>query len=503
MQAPLRILYLEDDPTDAELIQSTLETEGVVSHVTRVETEADFLASLEEGGFDLIMADYALPSFDGISALKIVLEKCPDVPFIFVSGTLGEEVAIEALKIGATDYVLKERLSRMVPSVHRALRESQERADRKLAEDALRRGEAYLSGAQRLSHTGSFGWDVSTGNIYWSAETFRIFGYDQAIKPTLELVLQRTHPEDRPTVQRVIDRASLERKDFDFEWRLLMPDGSVKYLQVVAHAFDNPSGSVEFVGAVMDITEQKRAQEALEKAQSELAHVARVATLGEMTASIAHEINQPLGAIANSASACLRWLEAQKVAEARQSAARVIAESRRAGEIIERIRELAKKTPPRKDWLDVNETIHEVMALLRTGARLNGVVVETQLSDDVPLILADRIQLQQVILNLMMNAIEAITGAGAGPRELWVRSGADGSQSVVVSVEDSGPGFDPENLDQLFKTFYTTKPQGLGMGLAISRSIVDAHGGRLWATANAPHGAVFQFTLPIRDETVA
>jgi len=313
MKAPLRILHLEDDPKDAELIQATLETEGLVSEVTRVETQDDFLASLERDQFDLIFADYTLPSFDGLTALKIALEKCPDLPFIFISGTLGEEVAIEALKLGATDYVVKGRLSRIVPLVHRALREARERGDRKRAENALRRGEAYLSEAQRLSRTGSFGWDISSGEIYWSPETFRIFGYDQAIKPTLELVLQRTHPEDRALFQRVIDRASRQRKEFDFERRLLMPDGSIKYLQVVAHASAAKSGNVEFVGAVMDVTERKWAQEALEKAQAELAHVARVATLGEMMASIAHEINQPLGAIANNASACLRWLDAQKL----------------------------------------------------------------------------------------------------------------------------------------------------------------------------------------------
>src|SRR5215831_15704915 len=224
MKAPLRILHLEDDPKDAELIQATLETEGLVSEVTRVETQDDFLASLERDQFDLIFADYTLPSFDGLTALKIALEKCPDLPFIFISGTLGEEVAIEALKLGATDYVVKGRLSRIVPLVHRALREARERGDRKRAENALRRGEAYLSEAQRLSRTGSFGWDISSGEIYWSPETFRIFGYDQAIKPTLELVLQRTHPEDRALFQRVIDRASRQRKEFDFERRLLMPD---------------------------------------------------------------------------------------------------------------------------------------------------------------------------------------------------------------------------------------------------------------------------------------
>jgi PAS domain S-box-containing protein len=249
--------------------------------------------------------------------------------------------------------------------------------------------------------------------------------------------------------------------------------------------------------------ERKRAEDALHHAQMELAHVTRVATLGEMTASIAHEINQPLGAIVNSASACLRWLEAQKPEEARRSATRVIAEGHRAGEIIARIRALAKKAPPEKDWLDINETIREVIVLAHNEVQRTGVALETQLSDDVPLILADRIQLQQVILNLMMNAIEAMSGAGDGPRELLVGSGTDKSQGVLVSVRDSGPGLDPKSLDHLFDAFYTTKPHGLGMGLAISRSLIEAHGGRLWATANAPHGAVFQFTLPIGSERVA
>jgi C4-dicarboxylate-specific signal transduction histidine kinase len=249
--------------------------------------------------------------------------------------------------------------------------------------------------------------------------------------------------------------------------------------------------------------ERKRAEDALHRAQVELAHVTRVATLGEMTASIAHEINQPLGAVVNSASACLRWLDAQKLEEARRSASRVIAEGHRASEIIGRIRALVKKAPPQKDWLDVNEMIHEVIALAHNEVQRNGVALETQLSDSVPVILADRVQLQQVILNLMMNAIEAMSGADDGPRELSVRSTTDESQGVLVSVQDSGPGLDPKSLDHLFDAFYTTKPHGLGMGLAISRSLIEAHGGRLWATAKAPHGAVFQFTLPIGSERVA
>jgi C4-dicarboxylate-specific signal transduction histidine kinase len=196
----------------------------------------------------------------------------------------------------------------------------------------------------------------------------------------------------------------------------------------------------------------------------------------------------------------LRWLTAQRLEEARQSAALVVADGHRAGDIIARIRALAKKAPPRKDWLDVNETIHEVIALAHSEVQRKGVALETQLSDDIPLILADRIQLQQVILNLMMNAIESMSGAGEGPRKLLVRSGTDESQAIVVSVQDSGPGFDRKSLDHLFDAFYTTKPHGLGMGLAISRSLVEAHRGRLWATANDTGGATFQFTLPTGGE---
>jgi len=249
--------------------------------------------------------------------------------------------------------------------------------------------------------------------------------------------------------------------------------------------------------------ERKQAEDALQHAQMDLAHLTRVTTLGEMTASIAHEINQPLAAVVNNASACLRWLAAQNLEEARQSASRIIADGHRAGEIIGRIRGLVKKVPPRKDWVDVNETIREVIALARSEVQRNGVVLEAQFSDDVPLIFADRIQMQQVILNLMINAIEAMSGDGEGPRELWVSSRKVDSKEVLIAVRDSGPGLDPRSVDRLFHAFYTTKPQGMGMGLAISRSIVEAQGGRLWATANAPHGAVFQFTLPIGGERLA
>src|SRR5271165_64297 len=225
MTSSLKILLLEDDSRDAELIQGLLEAEEIVCEMTRVQTRSAFVTALEQGKFDLILADYKLPSFDGVSALKLAVSARPDVPFIFVSGTIGEELAIEALKMGATDYILKTGLSRLAPSVRRALREAQERAERKKAEEALRRSEAYLVEAQRLSRTGSFGWSVSSGELYWSDETYRIFGYETTTKPIVQVVIERTHPDDRTQLQQIIDRATMERGDFAAEHRLLMPDG--------------------------------------------------------------------------------------------------------------------------------------------------------------------------------------------------------------------------------------------------------------------------------------
>jgi PAS domain S-box-containing protein len=274
MRHPLRILSIEDDPKDTELIQDLLETEDLACEVTRVDTQAALVASLEQGGIDLVLADYSLPSFDGLSALRLVMSSCPEVPFIFVSGTLGEEVAIESLKIGATDYVLKTRLSRLVPSVLRALREATERAERKRAEESLRRSETYLAEAQSISQTGSFGWSVLSGEIVWSDETFRIFECDPVTKPTVELVIERTHPADREFVRQTIERASSERCGLDFEHRLMMSDGSVKYVRVTAHpsTSDEPGGLL-FVGAVTDITESRRAVEALRRSERHLRDV--------------------------------------------------------------------------------------------------------------------------------------------------------------------------------------------------------------------------------------
>jgi C4-dicarboxylate-specific signal transduction histidine kinase len=385
------------------------------------------------------------------------------------------------------------------------LGEAEERTERKRAEEALRRNEAYLAEAQRLSHTGSFGWNIARKDIYWSEETFRIFEVDSSTKPTAELVLQRTHPEDKVLVGQRIDSALQERKGFDFEHRLLMPDGSVKYVRVVGHpSLNHESGNFEFVGAVTDITERKQAEEALRRSeqrlrdvQADLAHVSRVTTMGELTTSLAHEVNQPIAAAVTDANTCLRWLDRDQpdLQEARAAALRIVKDATRAAEIIKRVRQLFKKGGPERELVDVNEITREILFLLRSQAMQYSISVRTELASDLPRVMGDRVHLQQVLMNLIVNGIDAMKDVD-GTRELSIKSHGTENGQLLISVTDTGVGLPPLHADQIFDAFFTTKPDGTGMGLRISRSIVESHGGRLWAADNPPRGASFCFTLP-------
>ncbi len=373
--------------------------------------------------------------------------------------------------------------------------------ERHRAEDALRRSEAYLAEAQRSSRTGSFGWGLSTGEIFWSEETFRIFQYHRTVKPTVKLILQRVHPEDAVHVKQTIENASLNRKDFEHEYRLVMPGNSVKYVHVVAHALSDKSGRIEFVGAVMDVTERKRAEEALREAQANLARVSRVTTMGELTASLAHEIKQPIAAAVTNANTCLRWLgrDQPDVAEAREAAARIIKDVTRASDIISRVRLLFQKGPPQRESLDVNGIIEEMIAMLRNEASRYSISVSSDLASDLPKIRADHVQLQQVLMNLMLNGIEAMMDRQP-PGRLTVKSQQAEYDQILISIGDTGAGLSPEQAEQIFNAFFTTKARGTGMGLAISRSIIESHGGHLWAADNSPRGATFCFTLPTKVE---
>src|SRR5467141_2663997 len=364
------------------------------------------------------------------------------------------------------------------------------------SEARVRRSEAYLAEAQRLSKTGSFGWSVSTDEIRWSEETFRIFQYDRTTKPTVELILRRVHPDDAVHVKQTIESASMNGKDFEHEYRLTMPDNSVKYIHVVAHALSDESGRIEFVGAVMDVTERKRAEDALREAQANLARVSRVTTMGELTASLAHEIKQPIAAAVTNAKTCLRWLgrDQPDVAEAREAAARNIKDVTRASDIISSISLLFKKGALQRELVDVNELVREMVVLLRSEANRYSISIRTELADDLPKVMADRVQVQQVFMNLMLNGIDAMKETTARG-ELTIKSEA-GDGQLLISVSDAGVGLPPEQADQIFTAFFTTKDNGTGMGLPISRSIIESHGGRLWANANSARGATFQFTLP-------
>jgi signal transduction histidine kinase/PAS domain-containing protein len=538
--------------------------------------------------------------------------------------------------------------------------------ERQRAEADLLRSEAYLAEAQRVSHTGSFGWDVSTGKIFWSEETFRILEYDQTIRPTVERVFQRTHPEDRALVQGIIDHAHRERTALDFEHRLLMPDGSIKYVRIAGHPAIAESGDVKFVGAITDVTDRKRAEtlrdgesrilemiardapleeilgdlvlvveaqfagllcsvllldedgqharhgaapslpktyseainglpigpkagscgtamyrrepvvvtdilldplwepyramaepygfracwstpilahsgkplgsfamyyreprspglaetralqlathlagiaierklareqsERLSQAQEDLAHINRVTTMGELTASLAHEIKQPITAAVTNARTCLRWLgrDEPDISEARDAASRIVTDVTRAAEIIGRISSLFKKGALQHELVDVNELVREMIVLLRNEATRYSILVRSELAENLPPVMADRIQLQQVFMNLMLNGIDAMKDVSTA-RELTIRAQQAKDSQLLISVSDTGIGLPPQQAEHVFSAFFTTKADGTGMGLPISRSIIETHGGRLWATSDSGRGASFHFTLP-------
>jgi len=373
---------------------------------------------------------------------------------------------------------------------------------RKEAATQVASKEAYLAEAQHLSHTGSFGWNPSSGFI-WSDETFQIFGFDRGTSPTIETVIDRTHPEDVERVRQFIEGEPRDGKDYDVEHRLLMPDGSVKYLHVVAHPLKAGAGERAFVGAVMDVTAAKRAEEAVQETQAALAHVTRMATLGELTAWITHEVNQPLTGIVTNGAACLRWLDKAPPAldEARRSVEDMISDARRASEVIHSIRALSKKTDAEKVPLDINDVIREASRLVQREAITHGASLRLELAPELPSILGDRVQLQQVIINLVINAIQAMASITDRPRTLLIRSQQSEDGRVLVAVRDSGTGIEAESVNKLFKAFFTTKPSGMGMGLSICRTIIEAHSGQVSAANNSGPGATFQLILPSRSLT--
>jgi PAS domain S-box-containing protein len=616
LNSPLRILHVEDDVADAELTRDLLETGGVACTLTRVETESSLLTALQQGEFDLVLADFALPSFDGKTALRIVRAQHPDLPFIFVSGTMGEEVAIDALKLGATDYVLKTRMSRLIPAVHRALREARERSELHRAEHELRERESKI---RRLVDANIVGILISDRNgwIIEANDAFlQMIGYtrDDLTEGRLHRT-ELTPPEWQAVSERAVAQLAAKGVCDLFEKQYFRRDGTRVPVLVAAAAIEGTRG--ENVAFVLDLTERKRAEEAARRSERELrdvietiptivwiarpdgssefanqrwveytgisstltlhsawhsaihpedlnrylaswrasvsaaapfeeevrfrgadgqyrwfmlrgvplrdelgtirrwygimadiedrkrarqleadlAHVNRISMLGELAASLSHELKQPISAAITNADACLRYLvrDQPALAEARDAATAMVKDGKRASAIIDRLRSLYSKSPPEREMVDVNDVIREMLLLLRAEAILYSISMNAELASGLPRITADRVQLQQVLMNLILNGLEAMKNSGGA---LSVTSQLDESGQLLISVRDAGVGLPAGKAEQIFSAFFTTKPQGSGMGLTISHSIIESHGGRLWATANAGPGATFHFTLP-------
>src|SRR5882724_2452420 len=375
--------------------------------------------------------------------------------------------------------------------------------ERDMKEKDLRRSQAFLAEGQRLSRTGSFSWRVATGEITWSEELYRIFEFDRDAPVTLELIGSRVHPEDIPLLNDMIARARGIGSDFEYEHRLQMPDRSVKHVHLVGHGRRDRDGRLVYIGAAQDVTEHRLSEETLGKLRSELAHVARVTTLGALTASIAHEVNQPLAGIVTNASTCLRMLAADppNVDGARETARRTIRDGERASEVIARLRALFTKKTTTTGSIDLNEATREVVALSMSELQSQRVAVRLELTDHLPPVKGDRVQLQQVLLNLLLNASDAMSTVEDRPRDLVIATTSDGAD-VHLSVRDTGIGFDAGDPDRLFDAFYTTKSSGMGIGLSVSRSIMERHGGRLSATPNRGPGATFSFSIPCETQDV-
>ena len=433
----------------------------------------------------------------------------------FASSAYQALESIDALKLevaerGKAEKELRELTEGLERQVRGRTEELEQRnkqlaeAKTRLAEEkmALERSETYLEEAQRLSHSGSWYWNINTGEVFWSKEFFAIFGLDpERTRASYSLYLERVHPDDRSQLENAREIAIRKQEDFDTEYRLVLPGGSIKYVHSVGRCSVGESGDIEFSGAIMDITERKRAEEERERlrhTQADLAHINRVSTMGELTASLTHEIKQPISAAAADAEACLEWLARDQpdMTEAQAAASRLVKAITRASDIIDRIGMLYKKGVPQGQLLEVNGVIQEMIALLRSEASRYSIVIDSDLSCTLPEIMADRVGLQQVLMNLMLNGIEA-TKDRPSPRKLIIRSQQTEDRQLLVSISDTGIGLPPGQEEQVFSAFYTSKPQGTGMGLPISRSIVESHGGRLWASSNAGQGATFQFTLPM------
>jgi PAS domain S-box-containing protein len=374
----------------------------------------------------------------------------------------------------------------------------QDVTESRLAENALRQGEALLTQAEAVSETGSFLWDLESGDIRWSDELYRIFEFEPHSLITLARIAECVHPDDRSAMEEMIGRAHAGL-DSEYFHRICLSGGSVRYLHFVARSFRDEAGQLRYLGTVQNITERTLAEEAFDRVRSELAHAARAMSLGVLTASIAHEVNQPLTSLVTNAGTCIRVLKGPEpdVQLALTMAQRTIRDANRASDVIRRLRAMFSRKRAATEEVDLNEATREVLALSGSTLQSARIVIRARLDEDLPKIRGDRVQLQQVILNLVLNATDAMRSVNDRRRHLTIVTSRGGRREVSLSVRDSGTGVESGNVERLFDAFYTTKSEGMGIGLSISRSIIQGHAGRLWAAPNGDGpGATFTFSIP-------
>jgi len=410
---------------------------------------------------------------------------------VSTDGSVAAVFSVMYRQAGALESLPQDFLPRFMHLANAAI--SRARSDA-----ALRQSEAFFARAQQLSHTGTFSWKTATDEMSWSDEVYRIIEIDPSLRPSFDLVYTRVHPEDLPSHVEMMRRQRQLGSDFEYEHRMLFPDGRTKWVRLAAHASRDEDGEVEYIVALQDVTQRHLSEKALGTVRSELAHVSRVASMGALTASIAHEVNQPLAGIITNASTCLRMLAATppNVDGAAETARRTIRDGHRASEVIQRLRSMFAKKPAASEPLDLGEAAREVIAMLQVELQRGGITVHPEFADHLPAVRGDRVQLQQVILNLVMNAADAMSGITGRARHLVLRTSSEDDGSVRLDVRDEGVGFSEQDVGTLFNAFYTTKNHGMGIGLSVSKAIIENHQGRLWASANDGPGATFSFSIP-------